>query len=404
MQYDVIIIGAGAGGLMCYHQLENQNVKVLLIDKNKVLGRKLLLTGNGRCNVTNNLSPKDFIQRLSGKQPKFFYKASHAFSTRDIVDFFANHGLDLKLEEGFKYFPVTNKASDILKVLIKNQDKDDIRTEEEVLEIKNIDNYYQLTTNKNQYQSKRVVIATGSNSYPKTGSTGDGVSFAHKFGLKTHPFYPAETKVFSTEVSDLPLQGTSLTNVSITIEQTKHQANGDLLFTHDGLSGPVIYHLSEYIYHKIKEQKKAFIRIDFLGETYEEYLNELKEHSQKILETFIAKKTSKRFASTLFAKFELPKKPIKDLSDQSKKWVYDLFANYRIQIDRVEDKTLAYVNGGGVLTNQLNPSTMECKNHKGLYFIGETIDVHGPIGGFNISIAFATAYLAAKHIREETNA
>ena len=244
MQYDVIIIGAGASGLMCYHQLENQGIKVLLIDKNKAVGRKLLLTGNGRCNVTNTLSPRDFIQRLSGKQPKFFYKASHAFSTRDIVDFFTNHGLNLKVEEGFKYFPVTNKASDILKVLITNKDKDAIRTEEEVLDLKKTNNSFLLTTNKNQYQSKRVVIATGSKSFPKTGSTGDGVRFAQKFGLNIHPFYPAETKVFSKEVSMLPLQGTSLANVSVSIEQTKHQANGDLLFTHDGLSGPCLLYTS----------------------------------------------------------------------------------------------------------------------------------------------------------------
>lgn len=404
MQYDVIIVGAGAAGLMCYHQLASQDIRVLLIDKNSQAGRKLLLTGNGRCNVTNTYQPRDFIQRLSGHQPKFFYKAIHAFSTSDIVEFFASNGLLLKVEEVFKYFPVSNKASDVLDILLQNKRDQSMKMNQEVLSISKKKDHFLVTTNTDTYQTTSVVIATGSKSFPKTGSTGDGLKFAQEFGLKTSPFYPAETKVFSKQITNLPLQGTSLLNVQVSLDQTKKQSSGDILFTHDGLSGPVIYHLSEHIFHQLQRQKKATLRICFLKESYEEFLKDTQMHKQKTLETLIAKRSSKRFASTLFAEHELPKKPIKELSTESIKKVYELFTNYPVQVDQVEDKTRAYVNGGGILTNQLNPSTMECKNHKGLYFIGETIDLHGPIGGFNLTIAFATAYLAAMHIKEVNNA
>jgi predicted Rossmann fold flavoprotein len=402
MIYDVIIVGGGAAGLMCYHQLAETNLKILLLEKNASLGKKLLLTGNGRCNVTNKYEPKRFMEELEGRQKKFFYKAIHHFSSTDIVAFFEERGVPLKLENNFQYFPVSNKAQDILQVLTSNMDPSSVHLKEKLTSLQYKDHHYYLQTNQNNYQTKNLIIATGSKSFPKTGSTGDGLIFAEKLGIKYFPFYPAETKVYAKEIEDLPIQGTQLSMVQVHLLHSKIKKKGDLLFTHDGLSGPVIYHMSEHIHHHLQEGKEAKLSIDLLNTSFADFLVYLQENRQKTLETILAKYTSKRFASVLFKQFELPKKQIQDLKKDSFERVYQLFTDFQVRIDKVEDVTKAYVNGGGVFTKELHPSTMESKQYKGLYFIGETMDLHGPIGGFNLTIAFASAFMAAKHIKEKS--
>lgn len=400
MNYDVIIIGGGAAGLMCQHQLADKNLQVLLLDKNSQLGKKLLLTGNGRCNVTNRYSPQEFIERISGEQKKFFYKAIHAFSTKDIVSFFETRGVPLKLENDFQYFPVSNKAKDIVDVLRKTSDEINVHYEEIVQDIKPNQSMFQVVTNKQSYLSKRVVIASGSNSFPKTGSTGDGLVFANNLKIETVPFYPAETKVYAKSLEKLSLQGLQITNATVSLLQSKHVQKGDLLFTHNGLSGPVIYHLSEEIYHALLRDSKTVLSIDLINVSKQVFFSLLNDSPAKTIESIVAKLTSKRLATNLFSTYELPRKPIQDLKQESFNRVYEFLTNFHVEIDKVEDKTLAYVNGGGVKTKELRPSTMESKKYPGLYFIGETIDLHGPIGGYNITIAFSTAYLAAQHIKE----
>jgi predicted Rossmann fold flavoprotein len=404
MNYDVIIIGGGPAGLMCQYQLSNSNLKILLIDKNKSLGKKLLLTGNGRCNVTNNLTPQAFMEVIRGQQKKFFYKALHAFPPTEVVRFFESLGVPLQLENHYQYFPKSNKANDILQVLTQTIDEITVHLEEHVSDIKQIANGYQVSTNKGIYKAKNIVVSTGSKSFPKTGSTGDGVFFAEKLHIKTTPFYPAETKIYSKEIEQLEFQGLQVKDATVKLLQTKIQQKGDLLFTHNGLSGPVIYHLSEDVYHHIKQHKKAVLSIDLLNISYQTFYEMFMEYQAKTMESVFAKHTSKRLASIIFSKYELPKKHIKDLKEETFLRVYDLLSNLHVQIEKVEDEALAYVNGGGVLTKALNPNSMEAKNYKGLYFIGETIDIHGPIGGFNITIAFATAYLCASYLKGENHA
>nr|AJG37948.1 hypothetical protein [Firmicutes bacterium enrichment culture clone fosmid MGS-M2] len=404
MNYDVIIVGGGAAGLMCQHQLSDKHLKVLVIDKNSILGKKLLLTGNGRCNVTNRYSPQEFIERIGGEQKKFFYKAIHSFSTEDVVNFFKTRGVPLKLENDFQYFPVSNKAKDIVDVLTKTNEETIIHYEEVVQDIKPHQTQFQVVTNKKRYLTKHVVIASGSSSFPKTGSTGDGLIFAKELKIETVPFYPAETKVYAKMIEKLSLQGLQIPNASVSLLQTKHRQKGDLLFTHNGLSGPVIYHLSEEIYHSLAHNHKAVLSINLINITKDKFIHLLYESPAKTIESIVSKLTSKRLASNLFSSFQLPKKPIQDLKHETFNQIYEFLTNFHVDIDKVEDKTLAYVNGGGVKTKELHPSTMESKKYPGLYFIGETVDLHGPIGGYNITIAFSTAYLAANHIKENYDA
>jgi predicted Rossmann fold flavoprotein len=398
MKIDVVIIGGGPSGLMAAYQLHEANINYVILDKNPLLGKKLLITGQGRCNVTNHLNTNQFIAQLSLPHKKFLYSSLSAFGTSEVVSFFESNGVPLYQDGELKYFPKSNKAIDIRDVFAnKIGDRVNLNTTVEKI---TFDKQFTIKTNRKTYVADKVIIATGSKSFPKTGSTGYGNKVADSFGIETRAFYPAETSIYSTFVQKHKeyLQGISIQDSKVAIKGTKISLRGDLLFTHFGLSGPAIFHLSETIFHELKNGNNV-LEVSLANEEEATIRNELEQGDSQIhILKFLEQYTYKRVSRFLLDYLNLENQKIAAISQKKKNQIIDSLYRFNIKIDAVEDITKAYVNGGGVLAQELHPKSFESKKVPGLYFIGEAVDIHGPIGGFNITIAFASGYAASKHI------
>ncbi len=402
---DCIIIGSGPAGLMAANVLEQNQAKYLLIEKNHQTGRKLAISGGTRCNVTNKYSPSEFIDKLKIKNKRFLYSTLTNFGTKETVAFFENQGVSLTLEKGYQYFPKSSKSQDIIDALTKNLNMSNFLFDTKVEEIVKQDNGYLVKTLKATYFTINVIIATGSKSFPKTGSTGDGFQWGKLFNHQTVPFYPAETHIYCEEVKQYKkyLQGISLPNCEVHINNQKKMYSGGLIFTHYGLSGPVIQDISELLYFALKKGKAALkIKVtDYAKEIILATLNKQENQPKKILKV-LEKLTIKRLARYLLLKLDFKEdKLVSSLSNYEKQLLLNELWQFEIQVDRVENIENAFVNGGGISTNEINPKTLESKLNNGMYFVGEVLDVHGPIGGFNITMALSTGYTAAKNIKGE---
>lgn len=400
MIYDAIIIGGGPAGLMAANQFEKEHIHYLLLEKNEKCGKKLRLTGGKRCNVTNHLPIKMFIDTLTFKHKKFLYHALHTFSTQHVLSFFHDRGLDFVLENNFKYFPETEKSASVLEALLKEIDEKHIRYHQSVKTIQQTNNDYILTTKDQTYEAKHVIVATGSNSFPSTGSSGDGLKFAEHLGINYFPFTPAETHVYSKYVTEnfKALQGVSLQQVLVKIKGTKHSYQNDLLFTHFGLSGPVIMHLSEFIDEDIRHHQQSILEFSFVSVSTEELFSDLIDHKHNHLRSVLLKYSSKKIVDVILNRLNIHSKKIIEISKKDLQKVCQTLTHFQVIIDKVEDKEKAYVNKGGIDTKALDPKSMAVKTMNNLYFVGEVTDLHGPIGGYNITIALSTGYLASNAI------
>jgi len=400
MIYDAIIIGGGPAGLMAANQLELANINYLLLEKNENCGKKLLLTGGRRCNVTNHLSLRDFIDTLTFKHKRFLYPALKTFNGVDVLSFFKKHNLEFVLENNFKYFPITEKSLSVLEALMQDINDTHIKYHQSVKEIHRENDYYRLVTKDETYLTKNVIVATGSNSFPSTGSSGDGLVFAKHLGINYFDFTPAETHVYSNQIKETykDLRGVSLTQRKVKIRNLKIAYQGDLLFTHFGLSGPVIMHLSEFIDEDIRMNGHSIIEFPFIEMTQESLFNELQKDNHKLLHKILETYTTKRIVEVILSNLNIESKKIIEMKKSDLNKVCESFTAFQVIIDRVEDKEKSYVNKGGIDTKSLDPKSMEVKSYPGLYFIGEVTDLHGPIGGYNITIALSTGYLSSNHI------
>ncbi|MCD4827603.1 MAG: aminoacetone oxidase family FAD-binding enzyme [Acholeplasmataceae bacterium] len=400
MIYDAIIIGAGPAGLMAANQLEQANLNYLLLEKNEKCGKKLLLTGGRRCNVTNHLSVRDFIDTLTFKHKRFLYHALETFGSNQVLSFFNAHDLELVLENNFKYFPKTEKSLSVLEALTKDLSEAHIKYHQSVKEIHKKGSLYRVVTKDEEYFARNVIVSTGSNSFPSTGSSGDGLIFAKYLGINYFEFSPAETHIYSNQIKTefIALQGVSLSARNVKIKQLKKTYQGDLLFTHFGLSGPVIMHLAEFIDQDIKQSKQSILEFSFIDLSYEKLMEQFIIQNDKQLHKVLEMYTTKRIVEVLLNHLDIESKKIIEIKKKDLNRVCQIFTAFEVVIDRVEDKEKSYVNKGGIDTKELNPKSMEVKSHKGLYFIGEVTDLHGPIGGYNITIALSTGYLSAQDI------
>lgn len=410
MIHEAIIIGGGPAGLMAANVLESNHINYLLLEKNERPGKKLLLTGGKRCNVTNHYSADQFIAALNMKHRKFLYHVLKSFGPTEIITYFKDHNLELKLEEGYKYFPVTDQSSSVLHAMLEDLDPKKTRTNQSVKKIEKQNDYYIIHTSTDTFETRRVVLATGSNSFPSTGSSGDGIVLIKPFNIDSIPFYPAEAPVYSNEIVEnySDLQGYSISNTRVIINETKKSATGDVLFTHFGLSGPAIMHLSEDIDQELIKSK-VHISFSLIGIDRQAFIMILDQAKIKHLKIFqvLESITTKKVAHKLLDVLEIKDVSILEISKKQLNQLVDLATNFTVEIDRVEDKEKAYVNAGGISTKAIDPKTMQIKNVKGLYAIGETVDLHGPIGGFNITIALSTGHTCAidiiKDIKENRN-
>ena len=399
---DCIIIGSGPAGLMAANVLERNKVKYLLLEKNATVGRKLFITGGTRCNVTNKFGVTEFIEQLKIKNRRFLYSSLSNFGTKEVKEFFESNEVELSLEKDYQYFPKSSKSQDIINALLNNINLKNIVLNTKVESIDKVEEGYLVKTKRQEYSVKNIIIATGSKSYPKTGSTGDGVLWGKEFNHSAIPFYPAETHIYSDFVKRNKeyLQGISLKNCTLKINGQKKTYSGGLIFTHFGISGPIIQDISELIYFDLLKGKVELnIKLTLFSENEIVQMLDSKENQSKRIIRVFEKLTIKRLARFLLINLGFKDdKVVASISKNDKQLILNKLLKFNVLIDRVESIENSFVNGGGISTNEINPKTMESKLNKGMYFIGETLNVHGPIGGFNITIALSTGYSAASNI------
>ena len=402
---DVIVLGGGPAGMMAAHTAASYGKSVVLFEKNERFGRKLAITGKGRCNVTNDCDETTFMQNIP-TNPKFLYSALRGFDTQDTKDWFESRGIPLKTERGNRVFPISDKAQDIVGALVHTCEEMGVsmrRGEAESLWIEEGVLKGIVLKDGKRIEAASVIVATGGKSYPLTGSTGDGYRFAEQAGHTVTELKPSLVPLVSNNEDCRDMQGLSLKNVTATLWDKKtgkalYEELGEMLFTHYGMSGPLILSASSHI--RTFEPDRYEIRIDLKPGLDDKQLD------ARILRDF-AKFANRDFINALGEL--LPKKMIpiivyrtripafakvNSITKEQRKVLLDTIRCFAVSVDGFRPIDEAIVTAGGVSCREIDPRTMESKKLKGLYFAGEVLDVDGYTGGFNLQIAFSTGYAA----------
>lgn len=406
MSKQVIVIGGGAAGMMAAIMAAKNGHKVVLFEKNEKLGKKIFITGKGRCNVTNACDISDFFENVPTNN-KFLYSAIYSFTNQDVMDFFVENGCPLKVERGERVFPVSDHSSDVIAALRRKLAEEGVEVvyntgvkelliaEEKVTGV--------ILQNGKRVLADAVVVATGGISYASTGSTGDGYQWAkesgHQFVEPTPALVPLETK----EDWIKTLQGLSLKNVSIKFQNSKkvlYEGFGEMMFTHFGITGPLVLSASSYI--KNPKGVQAFLDLK-PALTYEQLdkriLREFEENKNKQFKNSIGSLFPARLIPVMLTLSGIhPDKKVNEISKEERKFFVELIKDLPMTITGTRDFKEAIITRGGVSVKDINPSTMESKKIKNLYFAGEVLDVDGLTGGFNLQIAWSTGALAGNSI------
>ena len=400
----VLVIGGGPAGMLAAYSAAKQGHKVILFEKNNTLGRKLLITGKGRCNITSSLDDmSDFIKNTPGNG-RFLYSAYQNFTNKDIIDLI---NIPVKEERGNRIFPVSDRSIDVLNALIEVLKKQniEIRTNAEVQDIIVENNeVIGIKVNNEIEKAEKVIIATGGKSYPSTGSTGDGYKFAKELGHTIDELKPALVGfIVSKEDKNIckRMQGLSLKNVGLRINKDKkdiYKDFGEMLFTHEGISGPIV--LSASVNIAKMDLKDIKVSIDLKPALSEEQLDD------RIIRDF-DKYKNKEFKNSLddllpqkmidvvvdLSGIESTKK-VNEITKEERRRLVSILKNMEFNIEKLDDFDEAIITAGGISIKEINPKTMESKLVKGLFFAGEVIDVYAYTGGFNLQIAYSTGYTA----------
>ena len=409
----VVVIGGGPAGMMAAITAKENGNQVILLEKMQSLGRKLLITGKGRCNITSSLDMEEFIKNIPGNG-MFLYSSFKNYTNKDIIEFLEKEGLKVKEERGNRIFPVTDKSRDVLECFIKRMKELNVeiqyntQVEEIVVENGKVDS---VRTNKGIIEADKVILATGGKSYPLTGSTGDGYELAEQIGHSITEIEPSLVPL-ETYQKDIckRLQGLSLRNVAIKlIDKDKnkiiYEDFGEMLFTHFGISGPIILSSSSHLVRikNIKEKfanKQIILVIDLKPALTEEKLNErilrdFEECKNKIFKNSLEKLLPQKLIPIVIEESNIDEnKKVNEIKKEERRRLIKLLKNFELQIKDFRTIDEAIITSGGVNVKEINPKTMESKLVKGLYFAGEIIDVDAYTGGFNLQIAYSTGYTA----------
>ncbi|MGE7921612.1 NAD(P)/FAD-dependent oxidoreductase [Viridibacillus arvi] len=418
--YDVIIIGGGPSGLMAAIAAGTERKKVLLLEKGTKLGKKLAISGGGRCNVTNRLPVEEIVKHIPGNG-RFLYSPFTVYNNEDIIAFFEGLGVALKEEDHGRMFPVSNRAQDVVDAMINelHRLKVDVRLSTTVSKLLMDDDKILgvRLSNGEEIRSNAVVVAVGGKAVPQTGSTGDGYPWAEKAGHTVTDLYPTEVPLLSNEnfIRLRELQGLALRDVAVSVLNKKgkplvtHQM--DMLFTHFGLSGPAILRCSQFV---VKEMKKnggnpVTIRIQSLMDYNEESAFQMlfklaKDEPKKALKNVWKGIVLERWLLFLLERAGLDAQSIgADLAaEKTRSFAKELVA-FEMTVNGTQPLEKAFVTGGGVSVKEIEPKTMASKKKLGLYFCGEILDVHGYTGGYNITSALVTGRIAGMSAAQFTN-
>lgn len=408
--FDVIVVGAGPSGMMAAISAAQNGAKVALIDKNKKVGKKLLMTGGGRCNVTNARSVDEILTNVPGNG-RFLHSAFSQFSNLDIIEFFESNGVKLKEEDHGRMFPITDKSKTIVDALFNkilslhvsyfpSQAVDKLLIENGAV--------IGLETDIESFLSPTIILSTGGRAYPSTGSTGDGYRLARSAEHSISQLYATESALISDEpfILDKSLQGISLREIKLSVLNSKGKAiishQHDLLFTHFGISGPAALRCSSFINQLLaKGEKMITVSLDqFPEKKLGSLKNELTSLSKtdKSIKNAFSGLTQERMLLFILEKAGIdPSLSAKTLSEQQIDKIASLFKNWQITISKTLPIEKSFVTGGGVSLKEINPKSMESKQTQGLFMTGELLDINGYTGGYNITCAFVTGFVAGKH-------
>ena len=408
----VVIVGGGPAGMLAAISSAKCGNEVLL-EKNQILGKKILVTGKGRCNITSSLDMSDFISNVPGNG-RFLYSAFQNFTNQDIIEILKSEKVMVKEERGNRIFPVSDKAEDVRRALQKIVEKldVDIRFNSEVIGIE-VDDENRIKSVKLKNESikaDKVILATGGKSYSGTGSTGDGYKFAQMLGHTIKPIRGSLVPLIADKSICSRLQGLSLRNVSIKIVDIEENKNiyddfGEMLFTHFGVSGPTILSSSSHLlrYKGIDEKlknKSIKLLIDLKPSLTTEQLDarvlrDFSEIKNKQFKNSLDKLVPKKMIEVLIDLFKInPEKMVNEVTKEERNQLVQILKNLEININGFRPVEEAIITAGGVDTKEINPKTMESKIISGLFFAGEIIDVDAYTGGFNLQIAYSTGYTA----------
>ncbi|MGX1983791.1 NAD(P)/FAD-dependent oxidoreductase [Thermolongibacillus altinsuensis] len=411
MNYDVIVIGGGPSGLMAAIAAGEQGANVLLVDKGDKLGRKLAISGGGRCNVTNRLPVDEIVKHIPGNG-RFLYSAFSIFNNEDIIRFFENLGIPLKEEDHGRMFPVTDSAQSVVDALIKQLKKlkVDIRLNTPVADVEYENGKTVGVTLKTGefIGATCVVVAVGGKSVPQTGSTGDGYAWAEKAGHTVTELFPTEVPITSKEpfIQQRTLQGLSLRDVALSVLNPKGKTivthRMDMIFTHFGISGPAALRCSQFVVKALKKYGTGFVTmsIDALPdqnreELFQSIVNMLKAEPKKAIKNVLKGLLPERYLLFLLEKNGIdPQTPASTLAHEKLRAFVDDCKQFQFHVHGTLPLEKAFVTGGGVSVKEIHPKEMSSKLMDGLYFCGEILDIHGYTGGFNITAALVTGRLA----------
>ncbi len=411
--YDVIVVGAGPAGLLAAGSAASNGCRVLVLEKMRQEGRKLLITGKGRCNITNDAAIGEFITHVF-PDGRFLRNAFSRFFSKDIIALLERYDVESVLERGGRYFPASDKASDVLKALLTwvHELQVDIKTGHKVEKIIIENNTVAgVQANGKPFFAPQVILATGGKSYPATGSNGDGYDLAKKAGHAIETPLPALVPLETEGSIAQKLQGLNLRNVTASIWVNGKKAGeemGEMIFTHFGLSGPIILTLSRIAAQELKRQNKVEISIDLKPALDDQKLDarlirDLNEHGKKKLVNIFHFWLPSSMIPIFIELLEIDsEKECHQVSAKERKQICHLMKNLRFKISHNRSFKEAIITAGGVKTNEISPKTMESKLVKGLFFVGEMLDLDAETGGYNLQIAYSTGWLAGSACKKSS--
>ena len=410
----VIVVGGGAAGMFAAIQAAKNGHQVTLYEKNEKLGKKIFITGKGRCNITHASDLEELFQAVVTNS-KFLYSSFYGYTNQNVIDFFEEAGVPVKIERGNRVFPVSDHSSDVIRALEKEMKKAGVKiclnTEVKNIEVQNEKFKQVVLKDTTTQKADACIIATGGLSYRSTGSTGDGYRFAENVGHKVTQCFPSLVPMETKEPWITELQGLSLRNVEAKILDGKKELYkdfGEMLFTHYGVSGPLIISASSYIGKKFEDKKgqkkELILEIDLKPALTEEQLDQrvlrdFEENHNRQFKNAISKLFPAKLIPVMLELSKIdPEKKVNSIEKEERKNFVHLIKHFRMTLTGLRDFPEAIITKGGVNVKEIDPGTMESKLVKGLYFAGEVLDLDALTGGFNLQIAWSTGYAAGNAI------